>query len=76
MPRKATAYACDTRPIFPDAIYPYQAYIRDSGVSKTKIREARLQGVMLKTIDCGRRKYVRGRDGIDFIEQLAALGGK
>jgi len=32
-----------------------------------------LQGIIIKTIDSGRRKYVRGVDGIRFIEQLAQL---
>ena len=69
----ATAYAKDTEPIHPGSIYPYQSFIRCGGVSKSKIREARLQGLVLKTFDTGRRKYVRGVDGIAFIEQLSKL---
>ena len=68
-----TAYAKDTQPIHPECLYPYAAFIRCAGVPKSKIREAHLQGLELPTIKTGRRKYVRGVDGIAFIEQLAQL---
>ena len=68
-----TAYAANTKPIHPETLYPYAAYIRCSGITKTRIREARLQGLELVTVDAGRRKFVRGVDGIEFIERLSNL---
>jgi hypothetical protein len=73
MATSPTAYAANTQPIHPESIYPYAAYIRCSGITKTRIREARLQGIVLKTINAGRRKYVRGVDGIAFIEAISRL---
>ena len=74
MARSQTAYAADTEPIRPECLYPYNAFIRAAGLPKTRIREARLQGLVLPTIATGKRKYVRGVDGIAFIEALANLG--
>lgn len=76
MASSSTAYAANTKPIHPESLYPYGAFIRCSGLSKTRIREARLQGLELVTVDAGRRKFVRGADGILFIQQLAELGAK
>ncbi len=69
-----TAYAKDTQPILPDALYPYSAFIRCAGVPKSKIREAKLAGIELETIDSGRRKYVLGHVGIAFIQAMAKRG--
>jgi len=68
-----TGYAADTKPIHPESFYPYAAFIRCSGITKTRIREARLQGLELVTVDAGRRKFIRGIDGIEFIERLSQL---
>lgn len=68
-----TASASTTQPIAPDAIYPLAAFIRSSGLSKTRLYEARRRGTRLKTLSVGRRKFVRGRDGIRFIERLAKV---
>jgi len=65
--RKPTSY------IDPERLYTLSGYQQSSGIAKTRIREARLQGLVLKTVDVGKRKFVRGRDGIDFIEKLATL---
>lgn len=65
--------AANTKPIHPESIYPYNAFIRCSGISQSRIREARLQGLLLKTVDVGRRKFVRGFDGIEFIQSLSEL---
>ena len=75
MASSPTAYAANVKPIHPESLYPYAAFIRCSGITKTRIREARLQGLKIQTVDAGRRKFVRGADGIKFIEQLAELGG-
>jgi hypothetical protein len=58
--------------ICPERLYPLRAFQEASGLGQTKMREARLAGIRLKTIDVGRRKYVRGSDGIEYIEALAA----
>jgi len=71
-----TAYASDTQPIHPGSLYPYAAFIRCSGITKSRIREARLQGVDIPTIEVGRRLFIRGSDGIAYIQQLATLGAK
>jgi len=63
-----------TSPSFIDAdrFYSLSRYIRDSGISYTRIQNAARDGIDLKMVACGKRKFVRGRDGIDFIERLAA----
>ena len=76
MASSSTAYAANTKPIHPESLYPYAAFIRCSGITKTRIREARLQGLELPTVDAGRRKFVRGADGIEYIKQLAELEPK
>lgn len=62
------------REIAPERFYPLSVYQEGSGISPTRMREGRLQGVYLETIDVGKRKFVRGSDGIEYILQLAALG--
>ncbi len=57
----------------PFVLYTYSGFIRCSGISKTRIREARLMGHPLATIKVGKRLYVRGSDGIAFVETLATL---
>lgn len=71
-----TAYAAGTSAILPGAMYPYAAFIKSSGISKTRIREARLQGVDLPKVTVGRRIFVRGADAVEYIEQLAELSAK
>ena len=55
-----------------DRLYSLARFIRDSGLSYTRIQLAKRDGIELNMVACGRRKFVRGRDGIDFIERLAA----
>ncbi|MEO1497866.1 MAG: hypothetical protein AAFV43_12020 [Planctomycetota bacterium] len=69
----ATARAEETSFIDPNRLYTYVGFIKASGVAKSRIREARLRGIQLETINAGRRKFVPGRCGIEFIERLAAL---
>lgn len=69
---RATAYAKNTRPLNPELFYPLEAFIRDSGCSKTRIENARRDGVRLETERVGRRQFVDGRAGIDFLRRLAA----
>jgi hypothetical protein len=58
--------------IDPLRIYTLHGFKNDSGISATRIREARLNGIVLPCLSVGRRKFVRGHDAIAFIEKLAA----
>lgn len=71
MPGHASAHAANTVGLLPDALYPRDAFVRASGISKTRIREARLMGLPLPVVHVGKRQFVRGRDGIDWILALA-----
>jgi hypothetical protein len=57
--------------IFPEALYSRRGFITASGISETKLREARKWGIELRKIWCGKRCFIRGRDAIAFIESLA-----
>jgi hypothetical protein len=61
------------REIAPERMYPLAAFQEAAGISPTRMREARLQGLFLKTVNVGQRKYVRGVDCIAYIEKLADL---
>jgi hypothetical protein len=69
--------ATSTRPptsyIAPERLYTYAGFMQCSGIAKSRIREARLRGLVLQVIKTGKRHFVRGVDGIDFIEKLAEL---
>ncbi len=62
-----------TREIAPERFYPLRAFQEASGIAPTRMREARLQGVHLETVDVGKRKFVRGSDGIEYILRLSTL---
>lgn len=57
----------------PARLYSIRGFWAASGVSPTRVREAKRSGIDLPTIEVGRRKFVRGVDAIQFIERLAAL---
>jgi hypothetical protein len=59
--------------IDPERLYTLRGFQECSGIAATRIREARLQGVPLPTIKVGKRVFVRGADGIAYIERLATL---
>ena len=59
--------------IDPTRMYAIRRFIADSGISATRIRQADRQGIELRKIKTGKRVFVRGSDGIAFIEQLAEL---
>ena len=61
------------REIAPERLYPLRAFQEASGIAPTRMREARLQGVYLETVNVGKRKFVRGCDGISYIEALSEL---
>jgi len=47
-------------------------FIRMANIGRVTRLRARARGVELKTIMVGRVKYVRGADGIAFLEDAAA----
>lgn len=59
--------------IAPERLYSIRGFQEASGVSATRMREARHKGVDIKSITVGRRKFVRGADAIDYVERLAEL---
>lgn len=75
MSKGVTAYAAETSAIVPGVLYTYAGFIRVSGFSKNRIRECRLQGLDLPAIQVGRRLYVEGEKGIEFIKAAAKLPG-
>ena len=60
--------------IDPRNLYSRRGTVACSGVSDTRIREARQKyGLTIPWITCGRRKFARGSDIIRFIELLAEI---
>jgi hypothetical protein len=57
--------------IDPNRLYTRRGFIVASGLSETRIREAKRRGIELPWLLCGKRKFVRGVDAIAFIERLA-----
>lgn len=58
--------------IEPGVVYTLREFIRASGLSYSRIREAARAGIEMKTLRVGRRVFVKGDDAIEFIERLAA----
>ena len=59
--------------IAPERLYTLKGFQAGSGVSATRMREARKVGITLPTLEVGRRKFVRGSDAIDYIQRLSQL---
>lgn len=59
----------------PDRLYTLAGFRVASGIAQTRMREARLQGVVPSQLKVGKRIFIRGRDAIQYVERLAALGG-
>jgi hypothetical protein len=57
--------------IDPGRMYSLRKFVADSGISLTRIRQAAQVGIELPKVRVGKRVFVRGRDGIAFIEKLA-----
>lgn len=57
--------------IHPNAVYPIASFREISGISETRIRLARREGIDLPTMAVGRRKFVSGEDAIAFMQKLA-----
>ena len=60
----------------PERLYSLRGFQEASGITSTRMREARLQKVEPEYIIVGRRKFLRGVDAIEYVEQLAELGAK
>jgi hypothetical protein len=52
-------------------LYTLRGFQVASGISSTRMRSARLQGIVCPMLEVGRRKFIRGRDAISYIERLA-----
>jgi hypothetical protein len=61
--------------IDPDRLYTLTGFRVASGIAQTRMREARLQGVVPRQLKVGKRIFIRGADAIEYIERLAELGG-
>jgi hypothetical protein len=46
----------------------------DAGISEQRLFQAKRKGIELPTVNVGRRVFIRGADGIRFIEKLAEAG--
>jgi hypothetical protein len=57
--------------IAPERLYSLAGFRAASGVSETRMREARMQGIEIPMLVVGKRKFIRGVDAISFIERLA-----
>ena len=59
--------------ICPDRLYTRRAFLRAAGLGDNTLRDARRRGVELPMLSLGngRQHYVRGADGIRWIEELA-----
>jgi hypothetical protein len=58
--------------IHPDMLYSRKAFIITTGLSETRLREAKKRGIEPRRIWVGKRNWIRGKDAITFIERLAA----
>jgi hypothetical protein len=59
--------------IAPERLYAIKGFQAAGGVSSTRMREARKLGIVLPTLEVGRRKFVRGTDAIAYLEKLATV---
>ena len=59
--------------IAPERLYSLAGFQQAAGIASTRMREARLQGITPLTLKVGKRIFIRGVDGIDYIERLSQL---
>lgn len=59
--------------IAPERLYTLRGFQAASGISGTRMRQAKRQGIECPMLEVGRRKFVRGADAIEYIERLAKL---
>lgn len=60
--------------IDPGRLYTLRGFQVASGISSTRMRSARAQGIACPMLEVGKRKFIRGSDAIDYIIRLAAAG--
>ena len=58
--------------LVPGGLYRLDAFYARMGIGESKRISAKRAGVELRTIGSGKRRYVRGEDGIEFILRLEA----
>ena len=56
----------------PSRLYTRRAFLRAAGLGDSTARKARRIGLALPVIRLGRQEYVRGAEGIGWIEAVAA----
>jgi len=61
--------------IAPERLYTLAGFKAASGISATRMREARLQGITPAVLRVGKRQFLRGVDAIAYIERLAESSG-
>ena len=76
MSKGVTAYAAETSAIVPGVLYTYAGFVRASGVSTSRINRLSKKGLKLETFSVGRRLYVEGEKGIEFIKAASQFKGE
>lgn len=57
----------------PSRLYTLEGFMEAAGISRTDRYQAKREHkIELSTLEIGVRKWVRGKDGIEFMEKLAA----
>jgi len=60
--------------VAPEKLYMLRGFHAASGISSTRMRQAKWLGIYCPMLDVGKRKFMRGLDAIRFIEHLAKSG--
>ena len=53
--------------------YTIEGFRHAAGVNAKRMRDAAAHGVKCKFLVIGKRKFIRGRDGIEYLDQLGEL---
>ncbi|WP_425398549.1 hypothetical protein [Aeoliella sp.] len=56
----------------PSLLYGIEEFLRAAGIGRTTVARAATLGVELPTHDVGRRVYVDGAEGIQYLKDVAA----
>jgi hypothetical protein len=59
--------------IDPNRLYALAGFLQCSGINQTRVRALRLAGIDLPKLRVGKRVFIRGCDGIEYIERAAKL---
>lgn len=65
------ATASQTSYLDPERLYSLSGFISETGISQSRLYEARKFDIEPEKLNVGRRVFIRGRDGIAFIEKLS-----